>query len=226
MLVVDGDPGSRAALSSALHRAGYQAEQVGTGEEALKAAGRQRPAIVIMETHLPGASGYEICREFRERHGDALPIIFVSAARTEETDRVAGLLLGADEYLAKPVHFDHLLARVRRLMAQSGAVAQSMPWPLTLREQQVLDLLAAGLVPDEIARRLVVTPKTVAKHMSTSSTSSASSASTAAHRPSRSRCGAAATARTNEPSDTSYPTSNVLAEHCGASHPLTKRAGT
>lgn len=136
-----------------------------TGEEALEVADRQRPAIVIMETHLPGASGYEICRELRERHGDALPIVFVSAARTEETDRVAGLLLGADEYSPKPVHFDHLLARVRRLMAQSGAVAQSMPWPLTLREQQVLDLLAAGLVPDEIARRLVVTPKTVAKHI-------------------------------------------------------------
>lgn len=165
MLVVDGDPESRAALSCALHRAGYGVEQVSTGEEALEVADRQRPAIVIMETHLPGASGYEICRELRERHGDPLPIVFVSAARTEETDRVAGLLLGADEYLPKPVHFDHLLARVRRLMAQSGAVAQSMPWPLTLREQQVLDLLAAGLIPDEIARRLVVTPKTVAKHI-------------------------------------------------------------
>lgn len=165
MLVVDGDPGSRAALSSALHRAGYQAEQVGTGEEALEAADRQRPAIVIMETHLPGASGYEICREFREHYGDALPIIFVSATRTEETDRVAGLLLGADEYLAKPAQFDHLLARVRRLMAQSSRAAQPMPSPLTPREQEVLDLLAEGLTPDEMASRLVVTPKTVAKHI-------------------------------------------------------------
>jgi two-component system nitrate/nitrite response regulator NarL len=164
VLVVDGDPESRVALSCALHRAGYPTQQAGTGEEALEAADRQRPAIVIMETHLPGASGYEICREFRDQYGDALPIIFVSAARTEETDRVAGLLLGADEYLAKPIQFDHLLARVRRLMAQSVPVAQPM-LPLTPREQQVLDLLAEGLIPDEIASRLVVTPKTVAKHI-------------------------------------------------------------
>ena len=164
VLVVDGDPDSRTALSSALHRAGYPAEQVGTGEEALEAADRQRPALVIIETHLPRASGYEICREFREQHGDVLPIIFVSASRTEQTDRVAGLLLGADEYLAKPIHFDHLLARVRRLMAQSAPVAQPTS-SLTPREQQVLDLLAEGLMPDEIASRLVVTPKTVAKHI-------------------------------------------------------------
>lgn len=165
VLVVDGDPDSRTALSSALHRAGYAAEQVGTGEEALEAADRQRPALVIMETHLPRASGYEICREFREQHGDVLPIIFVSASRTEQTDRVAGLLLGADEYLAKPIHFDHLLARVRRLMAQSAPVAQPTSSSLTPREQQVLGLLAEGLMPVEIASRLVVTPKTVAKHI-------------------------------------------------------------
>jgi DNA-binding NarL/FixJ family response regulator len=165
VLVVDGDPESRAALSSALGRAGYPAQQARTGEEALDEAARQRPAMVIMETHLPGASGYEICREFREQYGDALPIIFVSAARTDEIDRVAGLLLGADEYLPKPIQFDHLLARVRRLMAQSAPVAPSVASPMTPREEEVLGLLAEGLTPGEIARQLVVTPKTVAKHM-------------------------------------------------------------
>jgi two-component system nitrate/nitrite response regulator NarL len=139
VLVVDGDPESRAALSSALNRAGYEAEQVTTGEEALEAAHRQRPAIVIMETHLGGASGYEICREFREQYG-------------------------ADEYLAKPIQFDHLLARVRRLMAQSSP-APPMQSLLTPREQEVLSLLEEGLTPEEMASRLVVTPKTVAKHI-------------------------------------------------------------
>jgi DNA-binding NarL/FixJ family response regulator len=110
-----------------------------------------------------GASGYEICREFREQYG--LPIIFVSAARTDETDRVAGLLLGADEYLAKPIQFDHLLARARRLMAQSATVAQSVAAPRTPREDEVLGLLAEGLTPVEIASRLVLTPKTVAEHI-------------------------------------------------------------
>jgi DNA-binding NarL/FixJ family response regulator len=165
VLVVDGDPASCAALSEALERAGYRTQQVRTGEEALRVAGRQPPALVIMETHLPGTSGYEIVRELRERYGENLPIIFVSAARTEEPDRVAGLLLGADDYLAKPVPLDHLLARVRRLVAQSAPVAGPIPSRLTTREQEVLALLADGLEQDDIARRLFISPKTVAKHI-------------------------------------------------------------
>jgi DNA-binding NarL/FixJ family response regulator len=165
VLVVDGDPESRAALSSALHRAGYPTQPVRSGEQALDEAAQQRPAMVIIETHLPGASGYEICREFREQYGDALPIIFVSAARTDQTDRVAGLLLGADDYLPKPIQFDHLLARVRRLMAQSVPDARFVASPMTPREEEVLGLLAEGLTPGEIASQLVVTPKTVAKHL-------------------------------------------------------------
>jgi len=165
VLVVDGDPDSCAALLEALERAGYRTQQARTGEEALRAAGRQRPALVIMDTHLPGTSGYEIAREFRERYGEHLPIIFVSAARTDETDRVAGLLLGADDYLAKPVRLDHLLARVRRLVAQSAAVAGPVASRLTPREQEVLGLLADGLEQDDIANRLFISPKTVAKHI-------------------------------------------------------------
>src|SRR4030095_3847668 len=86
-------------------------------------------------------------------------------ARTDETDRVAGLLLGADDYLPKPIRFDHLLARVRRLVGQSAPVAPVVPSRLTPREQEVLGLLAEGLEQDEIANRLVITSKTVAKHI-------------------------------------------------------------
>jgi len=165
VLVVDGDPETCAALAEVLQRAGYPTQQASTGEEALEAAGRQRPALVITETHLPGASGYEICRELRERHGEDLPIIFVSAARTDETDTVAGLLLGADDYLPKPIPFDHLLARVRRLVTHSTAVAVPVASRLTPREQEVLGLLAEGLEQAEIANRLFIAPKTVAKHI-------------------------------------------------------------
>jgi DNA-binding NarL/FixJ family response regulator len=113
-----------------------------------------------------GADGaYEICREFRERHGEDLAIIFVSATRTDETDRVAGLLLGADDYLPKPIPLDHLLARVRRLVGHSATIAPFVAERLTPREQEVLGLLAAGLEQDEIAHRLVITSKTVAKHI-------------------------------------------------------------
>jgi DNA-binding NarL/FixJ family response regulator len=165
LLVIDGDSEARAALSRVLERAGYPTQQARTGEAALEEAARHPPALVILETHLPGASGYEICREFRERYGEELPIIFVSAARTDETDRVAGLLLGADDYLPKPIRFDHLLARVRRLVGHSAPVAPVVASRLTPREQEVLGLLAEGLEQDEIANRLVITSKTVAKHI-------------------------------------------------------------
>jgi DNA-binding NarL/FixJ family response regulator len=149
----------------ALQRAGYPTQQARRGEEALEHAAQQRPALVITETHLPGTSGYELFRELRERYGEDLPIIFVSAARTDETDRVAGLLLGADDYLAKPIQLDHLLARVRRLVARAAPIAGSVASRLTRREQEVLGLLAEGLEQDDIANRLFITPKTVAKHI-------------------------------------------------------------
>jgi DNA-binding NarL/FixJ family response regulator len=165
VLVVDEDPDSSASLTEALERAGYPTQRAGTGEEALRAAARQRPRLVIMETHLPGASGYEIARELQDRYGEELAIIFVSAARTDETDRVAGLLLGAEDYLPKPVRLDYLLARVRRLLAHAAPVAGPVAARLTPREREVLGLLADGLEQDDIAGRLFITPKTVAKHI-------------------------------------------------------------
>ena len=165
ILILDGDDESRAALSHALERAGYRTQQARTGEEALESAAREQPALVILETHLPGESGYEICRELRERCGDGLPIVFISATRTDESDQVAGLLLGADDYLAKPIRMDHLLARVRRLVARRGAISADVASRLTPREREVLKLLSQGLEQDEIAGRLFITPKTVAKHI-------------------------------------------------------------
>jgi two-component system nitrate/nitrite response regulator NarL len=165
LLVVDADPGSRATITEALRRAGYATTMAETGEQALAIAEQSLPAMVILETHLPGASGYEICRELREAYGDMLPIVFISATRTEETDQVVGLLLGADDYLPKPIRVDLLLARVRRLMAQAAPAAALLGAPLTPREHEVLELLTGGLRADEIAARLVITPKTVAKHI-------------------------------------------------------------
>jgi DNA-binding NarL/FixJ family response regulator len=74
-------------------------------------------------------------------------------------------LLGADDYLPKPIPFDHLLARVRRLVTHSTAVAVPVASRLTPREQEVLGLLAEGLEQAEIANRLFIAPKTVAKHI-------------------------------------------------------------
>ena len=101
-----------------------------------------------------------------ERFGDALPVVFVSGERTESFDRVAGLQLGADDYLSKPFAPDELIARLRRLLPDSELPADEKGRPaLTPREEEVLKLLASGLAQGEIAKELVISPKTVASHI-------------------------------------------------------------
>jgi DNA-binding NarL/FixJ family response regulator len=165
ILVVDDDAETRALAAGALRRLGYSAREVATGEGALDAVHQERPLLVVLEVRLPDTSGYEICRELRDEFGDGLPIIFVSKVRTEPSDQVAGFLVGADDYIAKPFAADELLARVRRLLARSKPSPSAMVAGLTKREHEVLSLLAEGFPQPEIASRLSVSPKTVGKHI-------------------------------------------------------------
>jgi len=164
ILIADNDRQSRMLISHALNRAGYTTYLAKTGEEVLAAAKRERPALVIVEPLLPGVSGYEVCRELKDEFGETLPIIFVSRNRTEPGDRVAGLLVGGDDYLVKPLDPNELLARVRRLLPAALA-GERTARGLTRRELDVLSLLVDGLSQPEIAAKLFVTPKTVGKHI-------------------------------------------------------------
>jgi DNA-binding NarL/FixJ family response regulator len=165
ILVVDDDPESRAVLSGVLERVGHVTRCVETGEEALAAVVDDTPSLVVLDVCLPGISGYEVCRELRERFGDDLPIVFVSAARTESYDRVAGLLVGGDDYLTKPVAPDELVIRVARLIRRSVPLSSTVTGKLTRREVEVLRLLAQGLSGKDVAERLVLSPKTVSTHI-------------------------------------------------------------
>jgi two-component system, NarL family, nitrate/nitrite response regulator NarL len=164
ILIVDNDRYSRMLMSRVLKRAGYTTHEAETGEEALAAAKRRRPALVVVEALLPGVSGYEVCRELKDEFGEALPIVFVSGSRTEPGDRVAGLLVGGDDYLVKPFDPDELLARIRRLVPARLAGGETAR-KLTSRELAVLSLLVDGLTQPEIAEELFITPKTVGKHI-------------------------------------------------------------
>jgi len=164
ILIVDGDPGFRRFAERVLSATGLATRAVALGRDALEAAAEARPALVVLEVRLVDVSGYEVCRRLREDHGESLPILFVSVDRTEPSDRVAGLIVGADDYLAKPVAPDELVARarrhLRRLETWNGAGVR-----LTRREREVLGLLAEGLAPTQIAADLGITPKTVATHV-------------------------------------------------------------
>ena len=164
LLVVDDDEGVRVLVSALVEQAGYVPRPAATGEEALAALDSERPAGAIIDVQLPGISGYEVCRELRDRFGETLPIVFISGERVEALDRVAGLLLGADDYLEKPFAPDELLARLRRLVRRPSA-SRGAASKLTGRELEVLRLLAAGLAQAEIAEQLVISPKTVATHI-------------------------------------------------------------
>jgi DNA-binding NarL/FixJ family response regulator len=170
ILIVDGDADHCAVVVEALLRAGYESHCVSTGEEAVKLARKRRPAAVVLEVILPGATGYEICRELRDEHGEDLPIVFASGERTEPADRVVGLLIGGDDYIVKPFDPDELIARLRRLLARSTARDDGSPnaaaiSELTSRESEVLRLLAQGLTQRAIARQLGISPATVGTHI-------------------------------------------------------------
>src|SRR6266480_2260533 len=120
ILIVDDDDRFRAFLSELLESVGYRTEQVATGTEVLRAAAIERPAVVILDVQLPGLNGYEVCRQLRDRYRDSLSILFISGERTEALDRAGGLLLGADDYITKPVDPTELIARIRRVAGRPG----------------------------------------------------------------------------------------------------------
>jgi DNA-binding NarL/FixJ family response regulator len=170
ILIVDDDSGYRAFVATIFEGVGYATRHAETGNEALDAARDERPSCILLDVHLPGMTGYQVCRELREEYGEAFPIIFVTGERTEPADRVAGLLLGADDYVIKPFDPDELLARVHRFLARSGHAAsqygrRAASFDLTRREREVLALLADGLDQNAIATSLFISPKTVATHI-------------------------------------------------------------
>jgi DNA-binding NarL/FixJ family response regulator len=165
VLLVTLDDDVRNTLIRLFRRAGYVTTHFASGEDALVAALRARPSLVVLDLELRDMTGYEVCYELRERVGHDLPIILLSSERTEPSDRVAGFLIGADDYMAKPFDPDELLARSRRLLARSSPPSGIEDAPLTGREIQVLQLLADGLPQDAIAKELFISPKTVSTHI-------------------------------------------------------------
>jgi DNA-binding response OmpR family regulator len=128
ILVVEDEADIAGLIKHALERrADTEVEVVGTGDAALKAVGDRVPDLMILDLNLPGLDGNEVCRVLRARPVTAgLPIIMLTA-RTSESDRVAGLDLGADDYVTKPFSLRELAARVRAVLRRrQGAPASGM----------------------------------------------------------------------------------------------------
>jgi DNA-binding NarL/FixJ family response regulator len=165
VLIADPDVEARERLAVVLQAAGFRVVETADGSDAVAKARQCWPVAVILEIPLGTISGYEVCRTLKADLGPELAVIFLSGARTESFDRVAGLLIGADDYVIKPSAPDEVLARLRTVTQRIRPPAPAVSSRLTRREHEVLTLLGEGLRWGEIAERLVISPKTVATHV-------------------------------------------------------------
>lgn len=153
ILVVEDDPAILRGLADSLRRESYEVLTALDGEAAWHLVEHKSPDLVILDLMLPKLSGYEVCRKMRNK-GIGTPILMLTA-RGEEGDRVLGLDLGADDYVAKPFSLRELLARVRALLRRAQS-ARTL-----LDELQVNDVVIdfrsyearKGGLPLEMTRR-------------------------------------------------------------------------
>lgn len=136
ILIVDDEPSITEFVSYALQKEGYTADIAADGEEALQKIEQNHYVLFILDIVLPGMDGYDLCRRIRTKHDT--PILFLSA-KDSEINKVVGLELGADDYLAKPFGIRELLARARALLRRS----QGGDTPSTSR------ISAGGITLDE-----------------------------------------------------------------------------
>jgi DNA-binding response OmpR family regulator len=113
VLIVDDEPLITDSLTYSLKREGFDARAVGDATQGLREVEEFQPDLVVLDIMLPGMSGFEFCRRLRTY--SSTPVIMLTA-RGEEIDRVLGLEVGADDYLAKPFSFRELLARIRSIL--------------------------------------------------------------------------------------------------------------
>jgi DNA-binding response OmpR family regulator len=119
LLLVEDDEAMSVALRDGFAYEGYEVTLAGDGEAGLDLAESERPDLLLLDVMLPKLSGLDVCRQLRER-GNRVPIIMLTA-RGQEVDKVLGLRLGADDYIAKPFGFMELLARVEAVLRRAGA---------------------------------------------------------------------------------------------------------
>jgi two-component system catabolic regulation response regulator CreB len=125
ILIVEDESGIADTLRYALTTEGFEPHWFATGAQALAELDRVAPALVLLDIGLPDMNGLELFKRLRERHA-ALPVVFLTA-RSDEIDRVVGLELGADDYVAKPFSPRELVARVRTILRRAQRPVESAP---------------------------------------------------------------------------------------------------
>jgi DNA-binding response OmpR family regulator len=119
VLVVEDDPDIAELVARYLEKTGYTATRVSSGRDALDAVRAKAPDLIVLDVMLPHIDGLEVCRLLRANERTATIPIIMLTARAEESERIVGLEMGADDYLAKPFSPNELVARVRALLRRA-----------------------------------------------------------------------------------------------------------
>jgi two-component system OmpR family response regulator len=151
ILIVDDDPDICALLTQFLTGQGYTVATAGDGDAMRQALVNKAVDLVILDLMLPGEDGLSLCRHLRAT--TSLPIIMLTAMGSE-TDRVVGLEMGADDYLAKPFSTRELLARIRAVLRRAGQITPSAPAPAD-ESGEILEFSGWHL---DISRRRLTSP--------------------------------------------------------------------
>ena len=149
ILIVEDDPDISEMIAYNLGREGFSIESTGNGEDAVARAQKGNPAIIILDIMLPGMDGMEVCRTLKEAPGTRhIPIIMLSA-KSQETDKVVGLELGADDYVTKPFSPRELIARIRAVLRRA-------------KPREAAQVVRAGIVEiDSLRHRVSVSGKEI-----------------------------------------------------------------
>jgi two-component system OmpR family response regulator len=145
ILIVDDDAETRSLLQTYLQKQGYRVTTAADGRGLRKALETARPDLIVLDLMLPGEDGLKLCRDLRARSN--LPVIMLTA-RGEETDRIVGLEMGADDYLAKPANPRELLARIKSVLRRARSL------PENLEPEPVKTFRFAGWTLDVATRNL------------------------------------------------------------------------
>jgi two-component system, OmpR family, response regulator MprA len=150
VLVVDDDHSLRRMLERSLLAEGFAVQAVADGGAALAAIERSAPDLVVLDVGLPGMDGLAVCRRLRDK-GFGLPVLMLTA-RDAVADRVAGLDVGADDYLVKPFATEELVARLRALMRRGAGAGQRLSLGDLTLELDTRELRRAGRLIELTAR--------------------------------------------------------------------------
>jgi two-component system, OmpR family, response regulator len=135
LLVVDDEPNIVELLSASLRFAGFEVVTATTGNDAVKAAERHHPDLVLLDVMLPDVDGFVVLRRLRAAR-DPMPVLFLTA-RDAHDDKVAGLTLGGDDYVTKPFSLEEVIARIRAVLRRTRGGAEARTVRLTVADLEL-----------------------------------------------------------------------------------------